>query len=96
MSGQPLPNVKVRPLKDPVILYVDRSGESDRAKKLLEKAGITPFVTEGSVEPLQRKPLVVYGGGVYQGFQEILSLLRLLQFWSGQPMRRDIFADESA
>lgn len=82
---------RVRPLKDTVILYADDSIETARAKEFLEAAGVFPFVTDGPVEPLQRKPLVIYGGGYYQGLHEIRGLLDLLEFWSNQPIARTIF-----
>jgi hypothetical protein len=88
--------IKLRPLKDPLVLYADRSRESREAEKLLRAAGISPFLADRAVEPLQKKPLVVYGGGVYQGLDEIVGLLRLLQFWSEQSIRRDVFRDSSA
>lgn len=84
----------IPPLKDPVILYIDKSKESRKAKTLLKKAGIRAFVTEGKVEPLERKPLVLYNGGTYQGLDEIRSLLRLLSFWTGQPVCTLVFKDK--
>ena len=89
-------NGRVPTLKDPVILYADGSSESDAAKALLKDAGISPFVTEGRVEPLERKPLVLYNGGTYQGIDEIRSLLQLLSFWVSQPVCSLVFKNEEA
>jgi hypothetical protein len=75
---------RIRPLKGPVILYVDDSTESSQAKKLLGSVGISPFVTNGPVEPLDTKPLVIYHGGFYRGLNEIRGLVNLLHFWSAQ------------
>lgn len=77
--------IRIRPLKDQVILYVDESAESREAEQLLCSVGITPFVTNGAVGPLDRKPLVIYHGGFYRGMQEIKGLVDLLRFWSNQP-----------
>jgi hypothetical protein len=73
---------QILPLKDIVFLYVDSREESRKAVKLLKKAGISPFITKGSVGPLERKPLVQFNGGTYQGLKEIRELLELLAFWS--------------
>jgi hypothetical protein len=82
---------RIRPLKDPLILYVNDTIESELAKEYIEAAGITPFITDGPVEPLERKPLVIHGGGFYQGLDEIKGLLNLLEFWSNQPIERSVF-----
>ncbi len=57
----------IRPLRGLVILYVDHSRESRAAKELLQSSGISPFVTDGPVEPLDRKPMVIFHGGFYRG-----------------------------
>ena len=84
-------NSKLPPLKDPVILYIDDSSESRKAKTLLKKAGISPFLANGRVGPFERKPLLLYNGGTYQGLNEIRSLLRLLKFWTKHPVSSLVF-----
>ena len=79
-------------LKDPMLLYLDDRSESHQAKELIESTGLTPFVTYDPVDPLQRKPLVLYSGGTYQGVDEIQGLLSLLTFWSQQGVQRGVFA----
>jgi len=91
---KPIP--KIPALKDPVILYVDTSTESLKVKTLLEEAGISPYLTTGQVGPLERRPLVLYDGGIYQGLDEIRSLIHLLDFWTGQPTCSLVFQDEKA
>lgn len=85
----------VRPLKDPVILYVDDGGESQNAKSLFENAGVRCVLSDGPVEPLQFKPLAIYLGGTYQGIGEIRGLIDLLMFWSKQSplIQRDLFQE---
>jgi hypothetical protein len=87
---------KIPALKDPIILYIDNAPESRKAKALLEKSGLSPFLETGRVEPSQKKPLVLYNGGIYQGLSEIQSLLRLLSFWTEQPVCSLVFADGAA
>ena len=79
----------IRPLKDRLVLYVDESAESNQAKDLLQSVGISPYVTDGPVEPLDRKPLVIYSGGYYSGLAEIKELVDLLGFWNDQPSREN-------
>lgn len=83
---------KLPPLRDVVILYVDNRPESRQAQELLRIAGITPFVTDGPVEPLERKPLLLYNGGRYQGSQSIYEWLKLLEHWSKVLPNCDAFA----
>ena len=85
MTSGSVAAIRIRPLKDQVILYVDESPESREAVQLLYSVGISPFVTNGAVGPLDRKPLVIYHGGFYRGMQEIKGLVDLLGFWSNQP-----------
>jgi hypothetical protein len=73
---------KIRPLKNSVVLYIDNSPMSRKAKEVLSQAGISASITNGRVEPFQRKPLVLYCGGTYQGLKEIHGLVNLLKFWS--------------
>ncbi len=86
---------RIRPLRDQLILYVDNTRESREAQELIEEAGLDPYITYAPVGPLQRKPLILYGGGVYQRLQEIRGLLALLEFWSNQPIKRSIFRRNS-
>lgn len=71
-------------LKSPITLYVDDSYESSRARECLEVAGVTAYITDGPIEPLERKPLAIYRGGIYQGLTEIESLLTSLAFWRAE------------
>ncbi|MBW2063368.1 MAG: hypothetical protein JRJ03_00405 [Deltaproteobacteria bacterium] len=87
---------KIPALKDPIILYMNNSEESQKAEAMLKEAGISPYVTTGRVEPLERKPLVLYGGGIYQGLNEIRSLIHLLAFWVTQPSCTLVFRDKEA
>jgi len=93
-TAQPAHKPRIRPLIDPVILYVDKKAESKRAKSLLEQAGIEPFVTEGPVGALKRKPLALWCGGKYQGLDKICGLVSLLEFWSAQDIERGIFKNK--
>lgn len=88
MGSKCMPAIaQIRPLKDRLILYVDETAESSQAKELLRSVGISPYVTDGPVEPLDRKPLVIYHGGFYRGLNEIQELVDLLGFWNQQPSR---------
>ncbi len=80
-ANSPSAGMLILPLKDPVILYIDDNAESRQAQELLAASGIRPFVTDGAVEPLQRKPLLLHHGS-YQGLDEIRNWLSLLAFWS--------------
>lgn len=87
---------KVRPLKDHVILYVDESLNSHSAVELLKNVGIKPYITNGTVEPFEEKPLAIYAGGIYQGLEDIRGLVSLLSFWSAQSIDRSLFAGTGA
>jgi hypothetical protein len=82
---------KIRALRDPLLLCLDKSPESAQVKKLLEVAGVSHQLTDCRLEPLQRKPLVLFGAGIYQGLEQVQGLVRLLAFWSSQPIEREIF-----
>jgi hypothetical protein len=69
-------DASIRPLRHRLILYRDDSTESRRAELRIKREGISPVVTTGPVEPLQRKPLVIYEGGIYEGLNEIVELLK--------------------
>lgn len=89
MTSGSVSSPQIRPLKDHLFLYVDDTTESRQAEQLLHSVGISPFVTDGSVGPLDRKPLVIYHGGFYRGLQEIRGLVDLLGFWSSQSSREN-------
>ena len=89
MTGASASPQRIRPLKNPLILYVDDTTESRQAEQLLHSVGISPFVTDGAVGPLDRTPLVIYHGGFYRGLQEIKALVDLLGFWSKQSRREN-------
>ena len=81
------------PLLGSVILYADDSPESAAVQSLLAQAGIHPFVTDGIVEPLQRKPLILFWGGCFQGVSGCEGLLRLLRHWHAWGLRNGVFAE---
>ncbi len=95
IGGVVTARARIRPLKGRIILYVDGTKESRQAKQLLDSAGITTFVVDGPVEPLDRKPLLIYHGGFYRGLNEIQDLLGLLEFWSNHStfVDRAVFRD---
>ena len=78
---------RIPPLLDPVILYVNKGRESKRAKTLLEYVGIEPFITDGPVRQLQKKPLALWCGGVYQGLDKIRGLISFLESWSTKDIK---------
>jgi len=84
-------NIQLRPLKDPIVLYIDDSPESQQAEELFKQTGIQPVITTGPVESFERKPLALYGGGTYEGFDEIRGLIDLLRFWSQETETSDVF-----
>ena len=84
---------RVHPLRGRVIVYVNGSEESRKALKLLDDAGILYETTKGPVEPWEQKPLLVFRGATHEGVEEIEGMVRLLQFWSGQPMGGAVFVE---
>src|SRR5882724_11579800 len=78
IEQQPSSGPHIRPLREPITIYVDDSSESASAKRVLGEVGAHIVPTSGPVEPLNRKPLAIYLGGVYQGLEEITGLRDLL------------------
>lgn len=76
--------LKIRPLKEPLLVFADESRESRKVLKLLDAAGVVYVVSSGAVEPWQRKPLVLFHTSIYEGFSDVEGLLRFLSFRSGQ------------
>jgi hypothetical protein len=82
------PTIKGRlaPLREPLLLYLDHSKTSTQVKRLLAQAGVTFEQSYGRVGPVQRKPLVLHGGGTYEGLKQIRALVELLHFWHQHPL----------
>jgi hypothetical protein len=85
---------RVRPLQDPVLVFVDDTAESSEAKQTLLDVGIDPLFTDDPVEPYQRKPLLLFRGAFIQGLPAIRAFVHLLEFWSSQPIQRSVFRYE--
>ena len=88
MKNKPA-SAPIRELKNRVILYIDDTTESQKAQELLRSVGVSADVTDGPVGPLDKKPLVIYQGGFYNGLQEIKQLVDLWQFWNEQPSQEN-------
>lgn len=84
----------IRPLRESPILFVDSSEESKKVETLLKTAGLDVITMDGQVEPWERKPLLLFNGGYYEGLDSIRELLELLEFWSSQEplIQRTLFA----
>lgn len=73
-------HARVRPLREPLVLYVDASEASDTAVYLLKKSGFPAQIIEGIPEKVRVRPCVYYHGREYTGLSRIMTLIEQLEY----------------